>query len=329
MLDIVRALEWIKDNIAEFGGDPNNVTIFGQSGGAGKVSTLMAMPTARGLFHRAIAQSGSNVVGIPPAQALRTTEQVLARLEIDPEDPDGSGAPADAAVEQVLAPCATGAGRNRRNRGRAGKISISVRCRRHVAADARRSTRRPRAGGDVPFLTGTTATETTFFAPDERLHPIDDAEFRARVRTLLRVDDAEAGAADRALSQEAAGRDNIDLFLRMESDHSSFRHGCRDAGRAEGSAARGAGLHVPLRVLLARPRGAAPGHALHGDPVRLRQSRGRPSTPAVAPAAQRLADQMSAAWVAFARTGTPNHRGIPVVDAVRGDQPRHDGVRHG
>src|SRR5690349_4095236 len=59
MLDIVAALEWVRENIAAFGGDPGCVTIFGQSGGGGKVATLMAMPAARGLFHRAIVESGS------------------------------------------------------------------------------------------------------------------------------------------------------------------------------------------------------------------------------------------------------------------------------
>src|SRR5436190_17830143 len=59
MLDIVAALQWVKENISGFGGNPGNVTVFGQSGGGGKVTTLMAMPAAKGLFHRAIAQSGS------------------------------------------------------------------------------------------------------------------------------------------------------------------------------------------------------------------------------------------------------------------------------
>ena len=59
MMDIVKALEWVRDNIAQFGGDPANVTIFGQSGGGGKVSTLMAMPSAKGLFGKAIVESGS------------------------------------------------------------------------------------------------------------------------------------------------------------------------------------------------------------------------------------------------------------------------------
>ena len=61
ILDQIRALEWVRDNIAGFGGDPGNVTVFGQSGGGGKVSTLLAMPAARGLFHRAIVMSGSAI----------------------------------------------------------------------------------------------------------------------------------------------------------------------------------------------------------------------------------------------------------------------------
>jgi para-nitrobenzyl esterase len=58
MLDLVAALEWVKTHIAHFGGDPNRVLIFGQSGGGGKVSSPMGMPSAQGLFHRAVVQSG-------------------------------------------------------------------------------------------------------------------------------------------------------------------------------------------------------------------------------------------------------------------------------
>jgi len=63
-LDLVASLEWIKNNIAQFGGDPNNVTIIGQSGGGAKVTTLMNMPAAKGLFHKAVALSGSSLIGV-------------------------------------------------------------------------------------------------------------------------------------------------------------------------------------------------------------------------------------------------------------------------
>src|SRR5947208_2729983 len=61
VLDLVAALQWVRNNIAGFGGDPGNVTIFGESGGGGKVSVLLAMPAARGLFHRAVIQSGATI----------------------------------------------------------------------------------------------------------------------------------------------------------------------------------------------------------------------------------------------------------------------------
>ncbi|NBU35822.1 MAG: carboxylesterase/lipase family protein [Bacteroidetes bacterium] len=63
-LDIVASLEWVKNNITQFGGDPGNVTIIGQSGGGAKVTTLMNMPAAKGLFHKAVALSGSSLIGV-------------------------------------------------------------------------------------------------------------------------------------------------------------------------------------------------------------------------------------------------------------------------
>ncbi len=88
MLDIVAALEWVKDNIAEFGGDPDNVTIFGQSGGGGKVATLMAMPSAKGLFHKAIMQSGAFLKGLTKEEAISTTNALFDNLGIERGDID-------------------------------------------------------------------------------------------------------------------------------------------------------------------------------------------------------------------------------------------------
>jgi para-nitrobenzyl esterase len=80
MLDIVAALQWVRANIDRFGGDPQNVTIFGQSGGAGKVTTLMGMPSAAGLFHRAIAQSPSMVSPQPSEQTANSRLQCSRNL---------------------------------------------------------------------------------------------------------------------------------------------------------------------------------------------------------------------------------------------------------
>lgn len=81
-LDIVLALTWVRDNIKFFGGDPDNVTVFGQSGGGAKVSILMAMPVAKDLFHQAIIQSGPAIRGVERKDATDYAERLLAKLGI-------------------------------------------------------------------------------------------------------------------------------------------------------------------------------------------------------------------------------------------------------
>src|ERR1700682_5195523 len=82
MLDLVLALEWVRDNISNFGGDPGNVMIFGQSGGGSKVSTLRAMPAAKGLFHKAAIQSGSALRQNTAEMSAKLAAAVLAELGI-------------------------------------------------------------------------------------------------------------------------------------------------------------------------------------------------------------------------------------------------------
>src|ERR1700738_4222466 len=80
MLDLIAALRWVHDNIAVFGGDPSNVTAFGESGGGGKVSALLAMPAAKGLFHRAIIQSGAAIRVSTRERANALAAQALREL---------------------------------------------------------------------------------------------------------------------------------------------------------------------------------------------------------------------------------------------------------
>ncbi len=88
MMDIVVALEWVRDNISKFGGDPSNVTIFGESGGGGKVGTLLCMPSAHGLFHKAAILSGTLLNGNTQEMTQAYAEGTLANLGISPDEVD-------------------------------------------------------------------------------------------------------------------------------------------------------------------------------------------------------------------------------------------------
>ena len=87
-LDLVLALQWIHENITEFGGDASRVMVFGQSGGGGKCSTLMAMPPAKGLFHRVICMSGQLIAGTPKERATERARAVLKELALQPGNID-------------------------------------------------------------------------------------------------------------------------------------------------------------------------------------------------------------------------------------------------
>ena len=306
MLDNVRALEWIKENISAFGGDPNNVTIFGQSGGAGKVSTLMAMPAAKGLFHRAIAQSGAALTAAPAAQAIKTTEQVLQKLNIKPDQLDQlQQVPMQALVDALRPPAGARGG----GPGGGGLNFGPVLDGKSLPANQFDPTA-PAMSAAIPFLTGTTATETTFFQPDARLQPIDDAELKTRVKTLVRGSDADADRLIALYRKNQPGRDNIDLFLRMDTDNSFFRQGVET--QAERKAAQSAPVFMYRFEYYSPVRGGRlkAMHCMEIPFVFDNLEAGKVYTGS-GPATQRLADQMSAAWVAFARAGDPSHKGIP------------------
>ena len=314
MLDIVAALEWIRDNIAAFGGDPQNVTIFGQSGGAGKVATLMAMPAARGLFHRAIAQSGAALTATPSAQAIGTTERLLQRLNIKPDQIDAlQKVPMTQIIEALRppagAPPGPGGGFN------FGPVIDG----KSLPAHAFEPTA-PAQSASVPFMTGTTATEVTFFAPDDQLGPIDDATLRERVKGLLKVPDAEAERMIAMYRKAEPGRDNIDLFLRMSTDNSFFRLGV-DTQAERKAAQRGAPVYM-YRFEYYSPVRDGRLKSMHCMEIPFafdNLAAGQVYT-GNSPQAQRIADQMSAAWVAFARTGNPNHKGIPAWTPFNAEQ---------
>ena len=87
-LDLIMALEWVKEHARVFGGDPDNVTLFGQSGGGAKIASLMATPAAKGLFHRAWTMSGQQVTAAGPRAATQRAERLLEALNLTPKELD-------------------------------------------------------------------------------------------------------------------------------------------------------------------------------------------------------------------------------------------------
>jgi para-nitrobenzyl esterase len=301
MLDIVAALEWVRDNIAAFGGDPGNVTIFGQSGGAGKVSTLMAMPSAKGLFHRAVAQSGSNVRGITRSDANKTAEMVLSKLGLTTNQVDDlQTMPMDRLLSVMRGP----------GPGAPGALTLGPVVDGRTLPSSPFEPSAPALSNDIPLLTGTTATEVTFFS-NTQLDPIDDATFRMRVKELLTVNDAKADKVIAVYRKNRPTSNNIDLFLRMSTDAGFFRQGV-DTQAIRKAAAGKTPVYVyrfdwysPVR------EGKLKAYHTLEIPFVFDNVDGSPTMTGVGKERYALADRMSAAWVAFARTGNPQHPGLP------------------
>ena len=301
MLDIIAALEWVRDNIAAFGGDPGNVTIFGQSGGGGKVSTLMGMPAAQGLFHRAIAESGTAIKGVSRSDATKTTEYILSKAGLQPNQLDQLQ---KLPMEQLLA--AMGGG------GPAGNQAL------HLApvVDGRTLPKdpfyptAPEMSANVPLLLGSVATEIAFI-PNTPLDPMDDATLVQRVKQAVRgANDAQVNELIAAYRKTEPKASNIDLFLRLASDNWMWSN---VSAESERKAAMGkAPAYVYYFDWRSPVRGGKLGafHTLEIPFVFENVDIGRSMT-GTGKDRYALSDQMSAAWVAFARNGNPNHAGLP------------------
>jgi para-nitrobenzyl esterase len=292
MLDIIAALQWVRDNIANFGGDPNNVAIYGQSGGAGKVSTLLAMPGAKGLFHRAIIQSGSNLRAVAVEDAVKSAQTLMAKLNAKSAD-DLQKVP----MEQLIQ--ATNSTQGLRLSPVLDGWSLP---RDPFSPDA------PSISADVPVLLGTVETEVTFF-PTTPLDPIDDGGLLTRVKMAARTDDAQAKHLIDLYRRGRPGVSNIDLALILESDL-RFRPGV--VTEAELKAAQKAPVYMyyftwrsPVREGKLKTF-----HTLE-IPFVTENVDNATSMTGMGEDRYALADKMSAAWAAFARSGNPSHKGLP------------------
>jgi para-nitrobenzyl esterase len=299
-LDIVAALEWVRDNIATFGADPGNVTIFGQSGGGGKVSSLMAMPAAHGLFKRAIVQSGASVKGISRDTAAKNAERFLARLNLQPSQLDQLQT---VPIDQLLKAANEGSGPPLNW----GPVTDG----RSLPVDPFDPTA-PELSGNVPLLIGTVETEVTFF-PGQPLEPMDDATFHAKLKQLLRTaSDTDVDRVIAAYRARRPDRANTDLYLIMASDATFRANVLLEAERkAEQTQSPVYQYYFTWRSPV-RDGKLRTFHTLeipfvfdNVDECKSMTGSGADRYP--------LAQQMSSAWVAFARTGNPNHAGLPDV----------------
>jgi para-nitrobenzyl esterase len=297
MLDIVQVLQWVRDNIAAFGGDPGNVTIFGESGGGMKVSLLLAMPGAQGLFHRAIIQSGPWLKAVPKETASKYAKAVLDNLGVAPGDlgrlADFTAAEIQAAADKVRldSPIA----------GFSPSLDGLALPRDPFHPDA------PAISADVPVMIGTNKDEATLFMfADPRFGDYTEEDLAKR---------AKQAAGDKADAVVAAVREAFPHYSpsHLASAVQSATMFWGDSIKlAERKAAQGAApaymYLLEWETTAARGKLRAP-HAVeiplvfdNVDKALSFMGRDNP---------QSLAEQMSEAWLAFARTGNPSTAALP------------------
>jgi len=307
MLDIVAALEWVRDNIANFGGDPGNVLIFGQSGGGSKVGTLMAMPSAKGLFHRAVVQSGSGLLQATPEASGRLAAALLAELSLKPSEVDqlqklpyqkiiDAGIAAAKKVAPATAP--------RRSDIMAPRVGWSPTVDGKILPGHPFHPAAPAISANVPMMIGSTFHEWGPSAYDAALESMTGDEVRTRVAAVY---GDKAGRIVEAYQKAHPQSKPVEVLAFIVSPRSAL------VAQAERKAALNAapvytywfGWVTP--ILGGRPRAfhcSDIAFAFYNTDVAASMTGGGPE-------ARELAARISDAFLNFARKGNPNHPGLP------------------
>lgn len=310
MLDLVAALEWVRDNIGNFGGDPARVMIFGQSGGGGKVGTLMAMPSAKGLFHSASIQSGSMLRLAEAADTAKLAAAVLDELSISKTDVDKlRDVPLDRllgaaqAAQRKLSPPPSGPPDFRRL---TRLLGWSPCVDGKILPAQPFDPRAPEISADVPLIVGTVLNEFVNGID----HP--DALSMTEQQLTARVEERYAGKS----------KEVIDAFRQGHPKARPFDlYSIIMASSVRDNAVKQAGLKAA--------QGKAPAYlywftwqtpVLDGRPMAFHCAElsfcfdNTDRCEAMTGGGERaraLGARMSDAWIGFARKGDPNHPGLP------------------